>query len=162
MAVELVSTKKGYFACAIRGEQGGREEKELIVSTIKALGHVVVSEIFVAQDANWNQSMVMTPGQVVDQDLGWIENSEFIVADVTRLSHGVGFELGWAAAKGILTVALCREDKFDGLSNMIKGFPDSRYSKGNFSVHTWRGIDNTEDVQQILEEKLGRVGAVKG
>lgn len=156
---------KIYFACSIRGEQGGLEEKALIVDTIKNLGHEVLSEIFVGQDINTNDLHTMIPPEICERDLNWIMRSNVIVADVTRANLGVGFEVGWVAALAHFgwpkrIVCLCHEERFESLSNMIKGFDGSKYSQalnGKFGLYQWRGLDHPEDVRNILEKELGKV-----
>lgn len=145
-----------YFACAIRGEQGGTEEKKLIVTAIQNLGHRVLSERFLGQDLENNDLGTMTPIEICERDLDWLTTADALVADVSRLSHGVGFEIGWAASKGKPITVLCREDKYEGLSNMIKGFGGTVYSfPGKYKLHFWRGLDHPEDVRKILEKELG-------
>lgn len=145
-----------YFACAIRGEQGGKEEKELVVKTLKGLGHNVLSEIFLGQDVNKNDLRELTPPEIFDRDIDWIEQSDAVVADVSRLSMGVGIELGWALNRGKKIVVLCHNDRFDGLTNMVKGMADSKYAKpGQVSINTWPGVNHPEKVRDILERELG-------
>ena len=79
---------KVYFACAIRGEQGGKEEKKLVVDVLKDLGHEVLSEMFAELDINNNQLRTMTPEQIYQQDMGWLGASDIVVADVSRISMG--------------------------------------------------------------------------
>lgn len=145
-----------YFAFAIRGEQGGADEKELIVRTIQDLGHRVLSEKFLGQDVNQNELGEMSPPEICERDLDWLTTADALVADVSRLSHGVGFEIGWAASKGKPITVLCREDRYEGLSNMIKGFGGTVYSfPGKYRLHFWRGMEHPEDVRKILEKELG-------
>lgn len=141
---------KIYFACSIRGEQGGKEEKELMVNTMKDLGHNVLSEQFVNYDVTKNQqnSTEMTSEDIYTQDMGWVNESDIVVADVSRISTGMGYEVGWKLAKGGKVLALCKADKYEGLSNMLKGC-----NEPNFKLISWQ---TAEDVAQILEKELGR------
>jgi 2'-deoxynucleoside 5'-phosphate N-hydrolase len=141
---------KVYFGCAIRGEQGGLEEKVFIVKTISRLGHLVLSETFVGMDLNNNQTTNgKTPTQVYRQDINWLDESDVVVADVSRISSGLGFELGWKVRGGGRAVALCREDKYEGLSNMLKGCDEP-----NYSLHIWKDFKN---LRNILKQQLGKV-----
>ena len=153
----MVEKLRVYFACAIRGEQGGAEEKELIVRTIQNLGHEVLSERFLGQDIKVNElGQGMSPEEICQRDLDWITMADVLVADVSRISHGVGFEIGWAASKGKPVTVLCREDKYDGLSNMLKGFGGTVYSfPGEYKLHSWRGLEYSDDLRKILESELG-------
>ena len=149
---------KVYFACAIRGEQGGAEEKKLIVGIIQDLGHEVLSEIFLGQNLHTNDLAKMDPTEICDRDLNWIEQADVIVADVSRISLGVGLEIGWKVGRGGRVVALCHEDRFHPLSNMIKGLAQSKYVKpGQVSIHTWPGINQSNILKKILTDELGTV-----
>ena len=142
---------KIYFACSIRGEQGGKEEKELIVNTLKELGHEVLSEIFTTLDKDNNHSSkgTMTPAEVYKWDMNWVRESDVIVADVSRISTGLGYEIGWKLSSGGKVVALCREDKYDDLSNMIKGCTEP-----NFSLKLWKGMEHPEQLKEILLQEI--------
>ena len=92
---------------------------------------------------------MLVPQAIYRQDIDWVNESDVIVADVTRISMGVGFEIGWKLRDGGRVVGLCREDRFPKLSNMIKGITEP-----TFSLHTWQTSD---DVTEILTKKLGKV-----
>lgn len=141
---------KIYFACSIRGEQGGKEEKEMIVKALQDLGHNVLSEEFTKLDINVNQitEKGSTPKEIYTQDMGWVDESDIIVADVSRISTGMGYEVGSKMAKGGRVLALCKADKLDALSNMLKGCTEK-----NFKLLSWQ---TSEDVAKILEQELGR------
>lgn len=137
---------KIYFACSIRGEQGGQQEKELIVGTIKDLGHIVLSEIFLTQDINQNESLgELTPPQIFDRDISWVNESDIVVADVTRISMGVGMEIGWKLASGGRVLALCRQDRYEPLSNMAKN------NHPNYKLLIWSTGD---ELQELLTSEL--------
>ena len=141
---------KIYFACSIRGEQGGKEEKELMVNTMKNLGHIVLSEQFTKYDKVTNQSSSteMTPKDIYNQDMGWVDESDTVVADVSRISTGMGYEVGWKLAKGGRVLAICKEEKYENLSNMLKGCNEK-----NFKLLTWK---TETDIQKILLDELGK------
>lgn len=141
---------KIYFACSIRGEQGGKEEKEMMVKAMKDLGHVVLSEQFTNYDIDVNQqnSTEMIPSDIYKQDMGWVYDSDIIVADVSRISTGMGYEVGWKMAKGGRILALCKAEKLESLSNMLKGCTEK-----NFKLISWQ---TKGDVRKILEKELGR------
>lgn len=147
----MAEQKKIYFACSIRGEQGGKDEKELIVGTMQRLGHIVLSEMFTSLDLHNNQmSLGVTPEQIYRQDMAWVDESDIVVADVSRISTGLGFEVGWKLRAGDPVLALCRQDNYDRLSNMIKGCTEPR-----FKLRQWEGVHNPGQLRQILEEELG-------
>lgn len=139
---------KIYFACSIRGEQGGKEDKEMMVKIMKDLGHNVLSEQFAHFDVAHNQMGEMSPEEIYTQDIGWVDESDIIVADVSKISTGMGYEIGWELAKGGRVIALCKADKIESISNMLRGCKEK-----NFKLIPWQ---TEEDVQKILEEELGK------
>lgn len=144
--------KKIYFACSIRGEQGGKEEKELIVGTMKELGHIVLSEMFAGLDLSRNQSNDgVPPAEIYQQDMAWVEEADIVVADVSRASTGLGYEIGWKLRSDGPVLALCLESRYQGLSNMIKGCTEPR-----FRLRRWDGTDNPDQLREVLEQELGR------
>jgi 2'-deoxynucleoside 5'-phosphate N-hydrolase len=141
---------KIYFGCAIRGEQGGQEEKDFIVRTMQGLGHEVLSEIFTGMDKDHNQTNAgASPTDIYHCDMSWVDEADIIVADITRISSGLGFEMGWKVKSGGRVMALCREDRYEPLSNILKGCDEP-----NYSLHRWDSFDR---LAIILEEQLGRV-----
>lgn len=139
---------KIYFACSIRGEQGGLEEKELIVGIMKDLGHNVLSEIFLTQDINQNESLgTLTPAQIFDRDIAWVKESDVVVADVTRVSLGVGIEIGYKLAQNGQVVAICHQARFKSLSNMAKN------QHHHYKLIIW---STPEELNLQLEQTLGR------
>lgn len=108
-----------YFAGAIRG---GREDAALyleIVSQLKAYGHVLTEHIGDAQltalgepdDDRW----------IHDRDLAWLEDAEYLVAEVTTPSLGVGYEIGKATEWGKQVLCLFRPGGNRALSAMVAG-----------------------------------------
>jgi 2'-deoxynucleoside 5'-phosphate N-hydrolase len=139
---------KIYFGCSIRGEQGGAEDKKLVVSILQDLGHEVLSEVFANMDVNYNQVSQgkMTPRQVYESDMKWLIESDVMVAEVSRISTGLGYEMGWKLKSGQRVIALCREDRYEQLSNMIKGC-----TVETFSLHVWK---DELDLREILEKEI--------
>lgn len=141
---------KIYFACAIKGEPGGQEDKQLILSVIKQLGHTVLTEVFL--DPNQNLSPIdgqeLTSDQIYHRDMNWIYEADLIVADVSRISLGVGFEIGWMLGRNGRVLTLCKKDMYDKLSSMIKGC-----RQPGFSLHVWK---DRSDIEQILTQELGQ------
>lgn len=145
----MVKKLKIYFACPIKGEQGGKDEKIMITNIIKNLGYEILTEIILGHDINANDAANLTPTQIYERDINWINSSDLVVADVTRISMGVGYEIGWVLRGGGKVIALCREDKKDVLSNMIKGITDK-----NFSLFYWQ---KESDLKSFLKNKLEKL-----
>jgi len=115
---------KIYFAGSIKG---GREDVELyadIINHLKTKGEVLTEHIANPKITSLGE-VDKTPKFIHDRDQAWLEESDVVVAEVTRKSLGVGYELGRAAALEKKILCLFRDDEIK-LSNMIKGIPGVR------------------------------------
>lgn len=138
-----------YFGCSIQGEPGGEQVKKMIVGVIQDLGHNVLSEMFISENVNLRRGRQLQDDEVYQDDIYMMHRSMVKVMDVSRISMGVGYEIGWSLAKGERVVGFCEEGRWDNLSKMVKG-----NTEPNFSLYRW---GNKEDVKKILRMELGEV-----
>lgn len=139
---------KIYFACSIRGEQGGQEEKEMIVHQLQDLGHHVISEIFLIESQDpFTPFHPLETDQIFERDIKMVEESDVVVADVTRTSLGVGIEIGWRMSQGERVIGLCRHDRLPTLSAMAQN------KRPNYQLLIW---SSPEELQSLLELTLGK------
>ena len=110
---------KIYFAGSIRG---GREDSEIylqIVSLLKRYGTVLTEHV-----GNVDLSVAgeeLSDQQIHDRDLQWLRSCDCLVAEVTKPSLGVGYEIGKATEWGIQVLCLYRASDSRVLSAMIAG-----------------------------------------
>lgn len=122
----LISSSKKmkiYFAGSIRG---GREDAALylqIIEFIKTFGEVLTEHI-----GNPSLSSIGDDGPndkyIHDRDLEWLQSSDVLVAEVTSISMGVGYEIGRAVESGKKILCLFRPGSERNLAAMIAGCPD--------------------------------------
>lgn len=109
---------KIYFAGSIRG---GREDKNLysqIIKNLQKYGTVLTEHI---GDQNLTDSGEdLSDKFIYERDLYWIKESDIVVAEVTRPSLGVGYEIGKAEEHGKKILCLYRENN-KRISAMISG-----------------------------------------
>lgn len=111
---------KIYFAGSIRG---GREDAALylqIIDYLKTFGEVLTEHVgspslTSAGDDGPNDKFIH------DRDLDWLQSSDVLVAEVTAVSMGVGYEIGRAVEAGKPVLCLFRPDSGKNLSAMISG-----------------------------------------
>ena len=111
---------KIYFAGSIRG---GRQDAGLyaqIIQYLKTFGEVLTEhvgdpELTSAGDDGPNDRFIH------DRDLEWLQSADVIVAEVTAVSMGVGYEIGRAVEMGKPVLCLFREGTSSNLSAMIAG-----------------------------------------
>jgi len=109
-----------YFACSITG---GRQDELVYQSLVTALqehGHRVPTAQLAASEIIRLEG-VETPEEVYSRDVAWIKECDFLLAEVSTPSHGVGYEIGFALSLGKKVCCLHRQDC--KVSKMILGNP---------------------------------------
>ena len=114
---------KIYFAGSIRG---GREDAALylqIIDYLKTFGEVLTEHV---GDPNLTElgDDGPTDRYIHDRDLEWLQSADILVAEVTNVSMGVGYEIGRAVESRMKVLCLFRPDSGKNLSAMIAGCPD--------------------------------------
>lgn len=113
---------KIYFAGSIRG---GREDKDLyaeIIDMLKSYGEVLTEHIADKNITHMGQ-IEMTAGEIYNKDMAWLKEADIVIAEVTQVSLGVGYEIGHAENLGKKIVCLYRPNPDKSLSAMIAGNP---------------------------------------
>ena len=125
-----------YFAGSIRG---GRDDwtiyREIIASLSKygtvLTEHIGESELSVSGED-------LPDREIHDRDLGWLRSCDLLVAEVTRPSLGVGYEIGKATEWGLKVLCLYRPSVTPSLSAMIAG--------SNATVHQYNDPAELSDL----------------
>ncbi len=134
---------KIYFAGSIRG---GREDAVLylqIIEYLKTFGEVLTEHI---GDANLTDVGDDGPNDkyIHDRDLEWLQSSDVVVAEVTTVSMGVGYEIGRAVESGKKILCLFRPESGKNLSAMIAGCEDL----------TLVNYSDLDEAKQVIDEFL--------
>lgn len=113
--------KKVYFACSIRG---GRDDAEVYSGLVEAIRPhaLVLTEIF-ADNKLTPHGTDKPAREIWETDLGWVREADAIIAEVTKPSLGVGYEIAKAEEWGKPVPALYRPQPERRLSAMILGSP---------------------------------------
>jgi nucleoside 2-deoxyribosyltransferase len=132
-----------YFAGSIRG---GREDADLylqLIDYIKTFGEVLTEHV---GDPKLTSAGDDGPTDkfIHDRDLEWLKSSDAIVAEVTTVSMGVGYEIGRAVESGQPVLCLFRPDSGKNISAMISGCDNLKLV--NYS--------NLEEAQKAISEFL--------
>lgn len=111
---------KIYFAGSIRG---GREDAVLyseLIGFLNNFGKVLTEHV---GDVNLTSSGDDGATDLIihDRDMGWLLAADIVVAEVTVVSMGVGYEIGRAVAAGKDVICLYRQRPDRELSAMISG-----------------------------------------
>ncbi|XP_014669770.1 PREDICTED: 2'-deoxynucleoside 5'-phosphate N-hydrolase 1-like [Priapulus caudatus] len=108
-----------YFCGSIRG---GRQDAELYARVIKMLGEYgqVLTE-HVGHKEIGEKGDDMDEREIHDRNMKWLDQAEFVVAEVSQPSLGVGYEIGQAVNMEKRILCLFRESCGRSLSCMIRG-----------------------------------------
>lgn len=107
-----------YFAASIAGGRNFLATYQRMVGCIKDLGHVVLTEHIVAADV-WHEESGLTPEQIYQRDVIWLQQADAVIAEVSNPSLGVGYEICYALFLAKPVLCLYHEPVL--LSRMILG-----------------------------------------
>lgn len=112
---------KIYFAGSI---SGGRDDQEIyleLIEFLKEKGHKVLTEHISDKNLSSYGETKLTSEDIYLRDIEWIKESDLFIAEVTQVSLGVGYEIGFAESLGKKIICLYREREGKRLSAMIDG-----------------------------------------
>jgi hypothetical protein len=135
---------KIYFAGSIRG---GRQDAALyyqIVQQLSKYGEVLTEHLGDTELGVLGQDI--EDRKIHDRDLEWLRDSDYLVAEVTNPSLGVGYEIAKASEWGKPVLCLYRPTNGRSLSAMIAGC----------NAITVREYQNVAELPEFFEEFLLR------
>ncbi|MEA2239632.1 MAG: 2-deoxynucleoside 5-phosphate N-hydrolase [Thermoanaerobaculia bacterium] len=110
-----------YFAGAI---SGGRDDVALyreIIAALEAAGHRVLAGAVAAEHVSASGE-ALDSCAIFDRDLTWIAECDLVVADVSKPSTGVGYEIATARYRfGIPVICLYRPAHTSRCTAMVSG-----------------------------------------
>ncbi len=133
-----------YFAGSIVGDPKFKTNQQLIVNALEKLGHVVVSKQHAFQiGSEVGNEKGMTPERIFERDLWWLmRKSEVVIAELSMVSYGLGFEMGVASVMGLPILGLVSK-QVEKMSAFVKG--------NEFSGYKWREYDE-DDLGKIIKD----------
>lgn len=109
---------KIFFAGSIRGGRSMLPVYIQIVDILKKHGHKVMSEHVASVDLEKIETKI-TDEEIFNNDIGYVNECECLVADVTIPSIGTGYEICYAVSKGKKVLCTYKEDA--NVSAMVRG-----------------------------------------
>lgn len=133
-----------YFACSITGGRELESVYQEIVSALLAAGHEIPTS-HLAQAEAMEGERVLSPRDVYERDVKWIQNCDVLVAEVSIPSHGVGYEIAYAL--NLRKPVLCIHQQGRRVSKMITGSSDP-----NLTTKAYLTVDEAiKDIRVFLE-----------
>ena len=112
---------KIYFAGSISGGRNDQEIYSEIIEFLKEKGHNVLTEHISDKNLSSYGETNLTREDIYLRDVEWIKESDILIAEVTQVSLGVGYEIGFAESIDKKIICLYREKEGKTLSAMIGG-----------------------------------------
>ena len=137
-----MNPKKVYFAGSIRGGRDDAQYYTDLITYIKSKNAIVLTEHIGDNNLLKNEKN-LTDKEIYLRDINWMKEADLLIAECTRPSLGVGYELAFAEKLGKPVNVLYR-NKECHLSAMISG---DEYFKV-FSYET------KEDAFKIIDQIL--------
>ena len=135
-----MNPKKIYFAGSIRG---GRDDAQLyteLISYIKSKNAVVLTE-HIGDNNLLKQEKNLTDKEIYTRDIEWLKECDLVIAECTKPSLGVGYELAFAE-KLNKSVNVIYRNKECKLSAMILGDEYFKIFKYETKEEAFKIIDN--------------------
>jgi nucleoside 2-deoxyribosyltransferase len=132
-----------YFACSITGGRQDELVYQRLVAALQEHGHHVPTAQLASPEAIHLEG-VATPEEVYARDVAWIRGCDFLLAEVSTPSHGVGYEIAFALS--LKKKVLCLHRQGCKVSKMILGNPDPQL--------TIRPYTTIEQAVQLLNSYL--------
>jgi 2'-deoxynucleoside 5'-phosphate N-hydrolase len=85
---------KVYFGFTVAGDRSSADAARAIVALLQSMGHEALTAHLVRDDA-WQADRLITPQQVYERDMKWLDQCDCFIAEVSGSSFGLGFETGY-------------------------------------------------------------------
>jgi nucleoside 2-deoxyribosyltransferase len=135
-----------YFACSITGGRQDELVYQKLVQALQSNGHIVPTALLASPDVMPLEGIVPAE-DVYARDVRWISECDFLLAEVSTPSHGVGYEIGYALAIGKRVLCLYRKGR--KVSKMILGNPHPK-----LSIYTY---EDPSQAVQVLTTYLDNI-----
>ena len=132
-----------YFAASIHGGRDDWSSYLEIVKPLREFGNVLTEHVGAVELSAVGENI--GDDKIHDRDLGWLQESDYLVAEVTTPSLGVGYEIGKATEWGKPVLCLYRPTAGRKLSGMIAGCAGV----------TLREYQTTDELNELFEEFFG-------
>src|SRR5579863_1492441 len=85
---------KIYFGFTVAGDRSGIEIARKVVLQLEEMGHEVLTRHLVSENA-WAADRLISPQDVYRLDMGWLQQCDLFLAEVSGSSFGLGVEAGY-------------------------------------------------------------------
>src|SRR6516165_5314061 len=112
---------KIYFGFTVAGDRSTIDTARKVVHILEEGGHEVLTRHLVNDNA-WEADRHISPQDVFKRDMGWLDQCDLFIAEVSGSSFGLGFETGYLlGATNKKVVLLYRRELEKRVSLLITG-----------------------------------------
>jgi 2'-deoxynucleoside 5'-phosphate N-hydrolase len=112
---------KIYFGFTVAGDRSTVDTARKVVRLLEELGHEVLTRHLVSDNA-WDADRLISPQDIFRRDMGWLNQCDLFIAEVSGSSFGLGFETGYLlGATNKKVVLFYRRDLEERVSLLITG-----------------------------------------
>jgi nucleoside 2-deoxyribosyltransferase len=129
--------KKVYFAGSIRGGRECADNYNKIIDFLKN-NFIVLTEHIGDKNLDNNGEADKTDEYIYNRDCNWISEADFVIADVTMPSLGVGYEIRYAEDHNKPILCIYQESDNKRISAMISG-------NNNLTIHSYNAVQEIFD-----------------
>jgi 2'-deoxynucleoside 5'-phosphate N-hydrolase len=145
---------KIYFGFTVAGDRTSVAVASRIVQMLEEMGHEVLTSHLVRDDA-WEADRRITAQEVFRRDMGWLEECDLFMAEVSGSSFGLGFETGYLLGATTKRVVLFyRRDLERKLSLLITGLTHANCRLVPYS--------DSDEVEVWIRKQLFPMGSLSG
>jgi 2'-deoxynucleoside 5'-phosphate N-hydrolase len=83
-----------YFGFTVAGDRSTVDTARRVVQLLEERGHEVLTRHLVS-DTAWDADRSISPQDVFRRDMGWLDECDIFIAEVSGSSFGLGFEAGY-------------------------------------------------------------------
>jgi nucleoside 2-deoxyribosyltransferase len=123
-----------YFSCSLTGGRQDQQVYSAIVDALQKAGHEVPTAHLSRSDV-MEKEKVISPSEVYERDVRWVNECDALIAEVSTPSHGAGYEI--ALAIFLNKPVFCCFQQNQRVSKMILG-----NSSPNLSLYSYRTLDD--------------------
>ena len=112
---------KIYFGFTVAGDRSTIDTARKVVHLLEEMGHNVLTRHLVSDNA-WEADRLISPQDIFKRDMGWLDQCDLFIAEVSGSSFGLGFETGYLlGATGKRVLLFYRADLEKKVSLLITG-----------------------------------------
>ncbi len=132
---------KIYYAAAMLGDRSNLNDNKVIFKGLEKLGYQMLTKFVIEDELDINKGRKL--GDIFKRDIDHLNETDVLIADISYPSTGVGFEIAYALLKNKYVIAICRKDRVDKASALIRGI---NWEKFNLVIYS-----NPEQITYTLD-----------